>query len=147
MTFRLAVFSILVSLAVAFAPVVPHVRNARSSALNMVAEEGRGAFLRRFSLICGGIAASTMTTRANAAIPDASSSMLVADTVKVLDMGLPSYGDISSAKSSVENTKSLSVDPAALKGLGVPTRKKSAPKEAAPEKKKKKKSSMPSYIY
>jgi hypothetical protein len=36
--------------------------------------------------------------------------MEIADTIKTLDMTLPTYGDISDAKVSVENTKSLSVE-------------------------------------
>lgn len=42
--------------------------------------------------------------------PAFSSSMEIADTIKMLDMTLPSYGDISDAKVSVENTKSLSME-------------------------------------
>lgn len=36
--------------------------------------------------------------------------MTVADAIKVLDMGLPTYGDIKESKSSVANVKSLSTE-------------------------------------
>lgn len=40
----------------------------------------------------------------------ASSTLQIADTIKTLDMSLPSYTDIKDSKASVSNVKSLSVD-------------------------------------
>ena len=48
--------------------------------------------------------------------------MDIAEEIKVLDMSMPSYGDISDYKASVSNTKSLSVDPTKEK-VGLPVSK------------------------
>ena len=40
-----------------------------------------------------------------------SSSLEIADSIKTLDMSMPSYNDISSAKASVDDRKGLYVDP------------------------------------
>lgn len=85
-------------------------------------------------------------------------SMMVADSVKMLDMSLPSYGDISDSKTSVENTKSLYLDPSTTKGMGIAAsqKKKGIPmssvlpsmgKESADKKKKKPSSSVGDYNF
>jgi Leucine-rich repeat (LRR) protein len=43
-------------------------------------------------------------------VPFVSSSIELANTIKSLDMSLPSYSDIKDSKASVENVKSLSID-------------------------------------
>ena len=56
-----------------------------------------------------------------------SSSVEIAEEIKILDMSMPSYGDISDYKATVTNTKSLSIDPSKEKvGLPVSTSKKSS---------------------
>ena len=57
----------------------------------------------------------------NDPVPPFSSSMEIAESIKVLDMSMPTYGDISNYKSSVENTKSLSVEGG--EKMGIPTSK------------------------
>ena len=42
--------------------------------------------------------------------PFTSSTVNVAEAIKILDMGLPSYGDIKDSKASVSNVKSLSTE-------------------------------------
>mmetsp|Transcript_20409 Transcript_20409/g.26317 ORF Transcript_20409/g.26317 Transcript_20409/m.26317 type:complete len:160 (+) Transcript_20409:89-568(+) len=124
------IFSVVVSLAAAFAPIpsssshlnqhaAAGAANSRQSFvdLNMAqqvaaGEESRGAFLKRCSLICGGcIAASSVAglrpAHAASLFEESSPSIVVAETAKLLDMSLPTYGDLSSTKASVGNTKSL----------------------------------------
>ena len=48
-----------------------------------------------------------------------SSSLQIADQIKLLDMSLPSYDDVKSSKASVENVKSLSVAPGKGGSAGV----------------------------
>eukprot|EP00977_Amphora_coffeiformis_P002812 scaffold528_cov165-Amphora_coffeaeformis.AAC.24 len=48
--------------------------------------------------------------------------MEIAEEIKILDMSMPSYGDISDYKATVANTKSLSVDPSKEK-IGIPVSK------------------------
>ena len=67
-------------------------------------------------------------------VPFASSSVEIAAEVKMLDMSLPSYGDIKESTASVATVKSLTVD---TKGqpVGIVSKRKSAPAPApAPTK-------------
>lgn len=50
--------------------------------------------------------------------PFLSSSVEVAETIKTLDMSLPSYGDVKDAKASIENVKSLEAKSAGGSGGG-----------------------------
>lgn len=59
MMLRATLCTLLVSWAAAFAPVSLE-RNA-GSALHMAVDESRSAFLKKFSLICGGVVVSTMS--------------------------------------------------------------------------------------
>ncbi|KAL7558600.1 hypothetical protein ACA910_001300 [Epithemia clementina (nom. ined.)] len=154
------VLSVL-SLSAAFlSPLVVSQQKSRSSSLNVAAAEGRDVFLHKFGLICGGILATGQVPPSAFALPDQrispESSMLVAEAIKTLDMSLPSYSDISSSKASVENVKSLSVDPATTKAVGVSssTRKtgmssygSSSSSSSSSKKKKSKSSSMPGYDF
>ncbi|GAX27580.1 hypothetical protein FisN_13Hh332 [Fistulifera solaris] len=66
--------------------------------------------------------------------PFASSTVHVAEAIKVLDMGLPTYGDIKDSKASVTNVKSLSTE---ATGMMSRSKKSSGGSDAAetPEKK------------
>jgi hypothetical protein len=63
------------------------------------------------------------------AVPMATSTVQVADTVKELDMSMPSYDEIKPYKASVENVKSLSVTSQKGGNVGVSAseKKKSMP--------------------
>ena len=50
--------------------------------------------------------------------------MEIADVIRTMDMSMPSYGDISNYKASVENSKSLSVEAAAEAKKGKSDQKK-----------------------
>lgn len=64
-------------------------------------------------------------------MPLVSSSHLVADSIKTLDMSLPSYGEIKSSKASVENVASLSVPASQGGGTGIAaSRKRTSNKKA-----------------
>ncbi len=69
-----------------------------------------------------------------ASAPFASSTVHVAEAIKVLDMGLPTYGDIKDSKASVTNVKSLSTE---ATGMMSRSKKSSGGSDAAetPEKK------------
>lgn len=72
-------------------------------------------------------------------------TLLLSDSIKTMDMSMPSYGSLSDAKASVENVKDLTVDPSKEKSNGVPQRggKKSAGSYAAgPTKADKKKAEL-----
>lgn len=63
--------------------------------------------------------------------PFASSTVNVAEAIKVLDMGLPSYGDIKESKASVSNVKSLSTE-----ATGMMSKSKRSSGDASFEEKK-----------
>jgi hypothetical protein len=52
-------------------------------------------------------------------VPDVlqSSTIYISETIKVLDMSLPTYDDVKSSKASVSNVKSLYVDPKSNAGV------------------------------
>lgn len=76
----------------------------------------------------GGTPAPAHASDASTLLPQP--SLLVAETIKTLDMGLPSYDDVSDAKASVETVNSLSVEPSKSdSGGGSKRAKSSASKE------------------
>mmetsp|Transcript_29875 Transcript_29875/g.82022 ORF Transcript_29875/g.82022 Transcript_29875/m.82022 type:complete len:156 (-) Transcript_29875:86-553(-) len=155
MTFRLALLSLCFYLGAAFSPVAVQnaARPANTVSLHMTTTptNERRTFLSQISLICGGIAALAAVAQPAQAVSastleNGSSSMLVADAIKTLDMSLPTYGDISSSKASVDNVKSLSVDPSKVpKGIPASQSKKST--SSKPVEKKKKKTSVSGYVF
>jgi hypothetical protein len=62
------------------------------------------------------LAAATQSSSWEALRPIGSSSFQVADEIKTLDMSMPSYADIKSAKASVENVEGLAVPTASGSG-------------------------------
>ncbi|GAX27120.1 hypothetical protein FisN_13Lh332 [Fistulifera solaris] len=113
--------------------------NIRPVTIALQAQSGSGV-ARMFGLVAA-VSVFSLSSPPSLALdfqgpiaPFASSTVHIAEAIKVLDMGLPTYGDIKDSKASVTNVKSLSTE---ATGMMSRSKKSSGGSDAAetPEKK------------